>query len=93
MDTTVQLVVVQTPAEFAEGHIEGALNIEVRDTDFEKNIEMLKPDRPVAIHCRIGVCGRRAIGKLAEKGFRIYIRSGIFKSAKRKNAGKILALK
>ena len=65
-------MVVQTPAEFAEGHIEGALNIDVKDRDFENNIEILKPDRPVAMHCRIGVCGRRAIGKLAEKGFWIY---------------------
>lgn len=93
-DTTVQLVDVRTPAEFAEGHIEGALNIEVRDTDFEKNIDMLKPDRPVAVYCRSGVRGRRAAGKLAEKGFQVYnLDQGFLSWQKEKNAGKIPALK
>lgn len=51
----VQLLDVRTPAEFAEGHIEGALNINVNDSDFREQIQAkLKPGQPVAVYCRSG---------------------------------------
>ena len=34
-DTTVQLVDVRTPAEYAAGHIPGAVNIDVRGENFD----------------------------------------------------------
>lgn len=71
-DSTVQLVDVRTPAEFKAGHIPHALNIDVKEVNFEKNIEVLDPARPVAVYCRSGARSRKAARKLAEKGFRVY---------------------
>ncbi len=71
-DTTVQLIDVRTPAEFEAGHIPRALNIDVKEVNFEKNIKTLDPSRPVAVYCRSGVRSRKAARKLAEKGFQVY---------------------
>lgn len=71
-DTTVQLIDVRTPAEFEAGHIPHALNIDVKEVNFEKNIKTLDPARPVAVYCRSGVRSRKAARKLAEKGFQVY---------------------
>ena len=57
-DTTVQLVDVRTPEEFAEGHIPDALNINVMYEDFiNLAISSLDRKRTVAVYSR---CGRRS---------------------------------
>ena len=54
-DTTVQLVDVRTPEEFAEGHIPDALNINVMDENFiDLAISSLDRKRTVAVYCRSG---------------------------------------
>jgi phage shock protein E len=48
-----RLVDVRTPAEFAEGHLEGAVNIPL--DELERRLAEVGPrDRPVVLYCRSG---------------------------------------
>ena len=72
-DTTVQLVDVRTPAEFAAGHIPEAVNIDVRGENFESQVQStLDKERPVAVYCRSGARSKTAAHALAAMGFRVY---------------------
>ena len=72
-DTTVQLVDVRTPAEFAAGHIPTAKNIDVRGENFDKEADQqLDKSRPVAVYCRSGARSKTAAQALAAKGYRVY---------------------
>lgn len=54
-DTAVQLVDVRTPMEYAEGHLRGAILIDVKDSTFlPKAKATLSQDHPVAVYCRSG---------------------------------------
>ncbi len=68
----VQLVDVRTPAEFKQGHIKGARNINVSDSNFSKQILTLKKRIPVAVYCRSGHRSKVAANKLIEKGFTVF---------------------
>ena len=72
-DTTVQLVDVRTPAEFAAGHIPEAVNIDVRGENFESQVQTaLDKERPVAVYCRSGARSKTAAHALAAMGYRVY---------------------
>jgi len=45
---------VRTPAEFKEGHIAGATNIDFRAPDFEKRIGELDKSKTYLVHCASG---------------------------------------
>jgi nicotinamidase-related amidase/rhodanese-related sulfurtransferase len=68
-----QLVDVRTKAEFDEGHIPGAILINVNQDDFDLQVtNMLQTGKPVAVYCRGGVRSRKASEKLLLKGFQVY---------------------
>lgn len=72
-DTTVQLVDVRTAAEYAAGHIPGAVNIDVRGENFDHQAQTtLDKSRPVAVYCRSGARSKVAARALAAKGYRIF---------------------
>ena len=72
-DTTVQLVDVRTPAEFAAGHIPEAKNIDVRGDNFDREARAtLSKERPVAVYCRSGARSKTAARRLAAMGYRVY---------------------
>ena len=69
-DTTVQLIDVRTPEEFAEGHIPNALNINVMNEDFlDLATSALDKERIVAVYCRSGRRSKNAAGQLVKEGF------------------------
>ena len=72
-DTTVVLLDVRTPAEYAEGHIPGTdFNIDVLEATYTKiATEKLPKDKPVALYCRSGNRSKKAAAILAEKGFEV----------------------
>ena len=71
-DTAVVLVDVRTPEEYAEGHIAGAQNIDVKDAAFEKTAcRVLPKDRTIAVYCRSGRRSKMAAGILAAQGYTI----------------------
>lgn len=61
----VLILDVRTPEEFAGGHLAGALNIPV--DSLEARLDEIPADRPLLIHCRMGVRAERAYGIVREK--------------------------
>ena len=59
---------VRSPAEYADAHIEGAVNIDV-DGDFEAQIEELDPEEPYLVYCRSGNRSAQAAELMEEAGF------------------------
>ena len=65
----VVLLDVRTAGEFAAGHIEGALNIDVEGMTFEEEIKNLDPSKTYAIYCQSGRRSRIAVETMNEGGF------------------------
>ena len=67
----VQLVDARTPEEYSEGHIPGAVNIDVKSPDFDTQIATLNPDRPVALYCRSGRRSKLAAERMTNAGLQV----------------------
>ena len=67
----VQLVDVRTVKEYSEGHIPGAMNIDVNAPDFEEKIKVLDKKENVAIYCRSGRRSKMAAEKLTAAGYKV----------------------
>ncbi|MEW2920926.1 rhodanese-like domain-containing protein [Muricauda sp. ANG21] len=65
----VQLVDVRTPMEYNQGHIDDAVNFNVNDEGFVKQIETLDKTKPVYLYCKMGGRSNRAAELLKSKGF------------------------
>ncbi len=63
------IIDVRTPAEFAEGHLEGAINIDVSAPDFEDKIHDLDPKASYAVYCRSGNRSGQAIQIMQQHNF------------------------
>ena len=61
---------VRSPEEFAEGHLEGAINQNIKADNFSDNINKYDRNKPVFVYCRAGVRSNRAAEKLSELGFK-----------------------
>ena len=68
------LVDVRTPAEYKEGHLKGAINIDVKDSInfMKKALEILPKDKTVMVYCRSGKRSAMAAGKLAAEGYFVF---------------------
>ncbi len=72
-DNNVQLVDVRTAAEYAEGHLPGAININVLDEHFDKVAQqLLTADAPVAVYCKSGRRSKKAAQQLTQSGYQVY---------------------
>jgi len=63
------VVDVRTPAEFAAGHVDGAINIDVESPDFGTQIAALPTDTTYAVYCRSGRRSTLATDQMAGAGF------------------------
>jgi len=64
---------VRTPEEFAEGHIEGAINIDFKGANFKEELSKLDPKKEYLMHCRSGGRSTAAKPVFTELGFeRLY---------------------
>ena len=71
-DTNVIVLDVRTASEFAEEHLERAINIDYHQSDFvEKAKATLPLDKKIAIYCRSGRRSAGAAGKLSEEGYKL----------------------
>ena len=64
------LVDVRTAEEFAEGHIEGALNIDYFSATFSDDISKVGFEIPVLLYCRSGNRSGKAMKIMKELGFK-----------------------
>lgn len=71
-DTNVVVLDVRTASEFAEGHLERAINIDYHQNDFlEKAKATLPHGKKIAVYCRSGRRSSGAATKLSEDGYKL----------------------
>lgn len=70
LPANTMLIDVRTPAEFAEGHIEGAVNIPVELATFTQQVALLDPDMDYLVYCRTGRRADVAIDHMSTLGLR-----------------------
>lgn len=69
MSTVTAVIDVRTPAEFAEGHLEGAINIDWQGATFADDIAQFDTAGTYVIYCRSGNRSGQAISAMTEMGF------------------------
>jgi rhodanese-related sulfurtransferase len=69
MSTVTAVIDVRTPAEFAEGHLEGAVNINIEDPTFADQVSTLAKDGTYVVYCRSGNRSAQAIDAMTSMGF------------------------
>jgi rhodanese-related sulfurtransferase len=65
----VVILDVRTPAEFAEGYIEGARLIDFQSGNFENEIATLDKNATYAVYCRSGNRSGQAVKVMQDAGF------------------------
>jgi rhodanese-related sulfurtransferase len=65
----IVLIDVRTMEEFAEGHLEGALNLNVEDGTLEAALAGLDPDASYQVYCRSGRRSAIAYDLMKANGF------------------------
>ncbi|MDD3320203.1 MAG: rhodanese-like domain-containing protein [Paludibacter sp.] len=68
----VFLIDVRTAGEFNNGHIKGAINIDVNNPEFVSLVKSKLNKRSLALYCRSGSRSKVAASKLTETGVIIY---------------------
>ena len=63
------IIDVRTPAEFASGHLDGAVNIDVQSPDFAAQMMELDPNGDYFVYCRSGNRSGQAIAQMNQMGF------------------------
>ena len=63
------LVDVRTPEEYANGHLEGALNIDYFSTTFLDEISKIGVETPILLYCRSGNRSRESMKIMYDMGF------------------------
>lgn len=65
----VVIVDVRTPAEYAAGHVAGAINVDVQAADFSTKLADLDPQGTYAIYCQSGRRSALAAAEMEKAGF------------------------
>jgi rhodanese-related sulfurtransferase len=64
-----QLVDVRTPEEYADSHLEGAVNIDWLAEDFAAKTASLDKSKPVLVYCAFGGRSEEALNTMKQAGF------------------------
>ena len=67
----VQIIDTRTPEEFSEGHIPGAVNIDIDSEEFTAKVAELDKSRPVAVYCRGGRRSKEAAEHMVSCGLEV----------------------
>lgn len=60
---------VRTPKEYADGHVPGAVNLDIHDPEFDQKLSHLDKSKTYLVHCAKGVRSAAASRKMAGMGF------------------------
>jgi rhodanese-related sulfurtransferase len=69
-DKKLVILDVRTPAEFKEGHIKGAINIDIRQPDAFGQIDKLDHKAKYIVHCRTNHRSQVAVDHMVKNGFK-----------------------
>lgn len=67
---TGQVLDVRTPKEYADQHLENAVNIDWNGDNFAGEVQKLDKSKPVFVYCLAGSRSKSAANKLHELGFK-----------------------
>lgn len=70
VDSNIAILDVRTAKEFADGHVAGAVNIDVNQADFAQKIDQLDRSKTYIVYCRSGRRSSKAVSIMASKGFK-----------------------
>ncbi|MCA1962893.1 MAG: rhodanese-like domain-containing protein [Prosthecobacter sp.] len=65
----ITIVDVRTKDEFSEGHLKGAVNIDILEPNFEQQLGKLDKNQPVLVHCQAGGRSTRSLATFEKLGF------------------------
>jgi phage shock protein E len=68
-EPTAVVLDIRTPEEFAQGAIEGAVNIDFYASDFAAQLDQLDKDTPYVVYCRSGNRSGQAMDTFEDLGF------------------------
>lgn len=71
------IIDVRTPAEFAEGHVEGAINFDVQSPSFASQIATLDPTGTYLVYCRSGNRSAVAVAQMESVGLEVVDGGGL----------------
>lgn len=66
----VLLVDVRTPQEFNSGHIENAINVDFKSSDFAEKVQKLDTTKTLVIYCRSGRRSGMGTPEFVKAGFK-----------------------
>jgi len=69
-DSKLIVLDVRTPEEFKEGHIKGAINIDIRQEDAFSKIDKLNRNAKYLVYCRTNHRSGIAVSHMMQSGFR-----------------------
>ncbi|MGC6464126.1 MAG: rhodanese-like domain-containing protein [Akkermansiaceae bacterium] len=78
-DPKIVIIDIRTPKEFAEGHLQGAKNIDFNGGDFKAKLNKLDKSKTYMMHCRSGGRSTESLKVWKELGFKkvIHLNKGI----------------
>lgn len=68
---------VRTPAEFAESHVDGAVNIDVQDPSFDQKVAELDAAGTYLVYCRSGNRSAQAAARMKQAGLEVVDGGGL----------------
>lgn len=75
----VRVLDVRTPAEVADGHLVGSVNVDYKNDNFKTEIAKLDKRRTYLVYCKAGVRSEQAAILMKEAGFtHVYALEGGF---------------
>lgn len=77
IDADTVIVDVRTPAEYADGHLEGAVNIDVQSPEFDAEIAELDTEGDYVVYCRSGNRSAQAASRMESAGLTVRDAGGL----------------
>lgn len=74
---------VRTPEEYKADHVEGALNIDIKNPDFKNQVSKLDKADSYKVYCKSGARSDKAISTMREMGFKNLKNLGGLEDAKK----------
>lgn len=65
----VTIIDVRTPGEFANGHLQNAVNINLQSADFAEQVSQLSRSGTYVVYCRSGNRSAEAVSQMKDMGF------------------------